>query len=367
MSIAMSEIPVNVPIDKRTIRNKLNVTRDRLADERTRKLLLENKNGEFDKELDSLNKISKDVSRAREGVLDAESLTILAEVNLDSAKQLNESKFFAVRDLADTLHARFVNADGSFDWVGLGRASGVFFKNVPRIEFMLGPITLRKNEKKKKRAKKKKTVEEHHEVTRPDETTTADEVAEKVTATRIDEVKRIFEAKLESLKTYKQERGTLPNNYESDSDDEDIKKMDLYHLLLNPESYSQTVENLFYYAFLVKNNFCGVKLGSDGLPKAALELGTLMERPETLATQADQGDESEERPRKRARTKRQKPKQFILSLDYDQWKKLKESYQLKEPVIPTRTVDEKKGPGQEGIASSKKRRSKSKGKGKKRS
>jgi Nse4 C-terminal len=40
----------------------------------------------------------------------------------------------------------------------------------------------------------------------------------------------------------------------------------LFHFTVNPKSFGQTVENLFYVSFLVKNGLVGIEFDSDGIP-----------------------------------------------------------------------------------------------------
>lgn len=43
-----------------------------------------------------------------------------------------------------------------------------------------------------------------------------------------------------------------------------------FEFIINPNSYGQTVENVFYTSFLIKDGFAGIRVQKDGL----VELGT---------------------------------------------------------------------------------------------
>jgi hypothetical protein len=90
----------------------------------------------------------------------------------------------------------------------------------------------------------------------------------------------------------------------------------LLKFALNPHSFGQTVENLFYISFLVKDGFIKVEVDEDsGFP-------TL--RPE----EPKSADE--------ARAAGDKKHQAIFSLDYRSWQIFRSTMRIKEPLIPHR-------------------------------
>ncbi|QDS75090.1 hypothetical protein FKW77_006987 [Venturia effusa] len=89
----------------------------------------------------------------------------------------------------------------------------------------------------------------------------------------------------------------------------------LLRFAVNPNSFSQTVENLFYISFVVKDGFFLVSKDEDGLPTIRPNVGN--------ASESD-------RPPGASRH------QAIFSIDYETWQKLILAYNITESMIPHR-------------------------------
>jgi hypothetical protein len=77
----------------------------------------------------------------------------------------------------------------------------------------------------------------------------------------------------------------------------DEKPNDFFHFIVNPQSFSQTVENLFHFSFLVKDGQASLKV-KDGVPIA---------EPEQPPKEEDYQKGTSER------------KQCIIKFDFDTW------------------------------------------------
>lgn len=44
--------------------------------------------------------------------------------------------------------------------------------------------------------------------------------------------------------------------------------MNFFNFLIDPQSFGQTVENVFHFAFLIKDGQAAVTIGEDGVPLA---------------------------------------------------------------------------------------------------
>ncbi|EGE81646.1 hypothetical protein RJZ56_004701 [Blastomyces dermatitidis] len=92
----------------------------------------------------------------------------------------------------------------------------------------------------------------------------------------------------------------------------------LFRFCINPKSFGQTVENLFYISFLVRDGSVGISLDSNRLP-------TLL--PSQPAAPSE------------AQAKKLKKHQTVFSLDFETWENLIEVFDIREPLIPHR-IDE---------------------------
>ncbi|KAF2648253.1 Nse4-domain-containing protein [Lophiostoma macrostomum CBS 122681] len=106
----------------------------------------------------------------------------------------------------------------------------------------------------------------------------------------------------------------------------------LFDFVVNPHSFGQTVENLFYVSFLIREGsvkvVTGEAAGDDGLPVLAPPVpAQAMSEKELQALD----DAKQARPQKH---------QAVFSLDWPTWKKLIKAFDIKEPLIPHRAVEE---------------------------
>ncbi|CAI6337272.1 unnamed protein product [Periconia digitata] len=93
----------------------------------------------------------------------------------------------------------------------------------------------------------------------------------------------------------------------------------LFDFAVNPKSFGQTVENLFYVSFLIREGNAKVVVDEDGLPLLA---------PEKARNINEQRQGNVEKH------------QAIFSIDYPTWKNLVKAYDITEPLIPHRQQEE---------------------------
>ncbi|GLI80752.1 hypothetical protein PoHVEF18_009109 [Penicillium ochrochloron] len=98
----------------------------------------------------------------------------------------------------------------------------------------------------------------------------------------------------------------------------------LFRFCIDPESFGQSVENLFYVSFLVRDGHAGVSMSDRGTP--------------TLYHAVPY-------PPHEAQAKRIQKHQAIFSLDFDTWRDIVEEFDIKECIIPHRE-EAQEGTGQ---------------------
>ncbi len=101
----------------------------------------------------------------------------------------------------------------------------------------------------------------------------------------------------------------------------------LFDYILNPRSFGQTVENLFYISFLIKEGSIGIDHDGNGLP-------LLM--PATARTLEEQ------------RQMGAKKHQAVMAIDYGMWQRLVEAYEVERPLIPHRAEESQAAVGSRG-------------------
>ncbi|KAL5119286.1 hypothetical protein ACEQ8H_002773 [Pleosporales sp. CAS-2024a] len=95
--------------------------------------------------------------------------------------------------------------------------------------------------------------------------------------------------------------------------------VDLLDFAINPHDFGQTVENLFYISFLIREGNAKIVKDEDGLP---------------LLMPAKAHDISE------TRESNIQKHQAVLSIDYTTWQMFIQAYDIKEPLIPHRENEE---------------------------
>ncbi|KAF8460324.1 Nse4 C-terminal-domain-containing protein [Kalaharituber pfeilii] len=104
-----------------------------------------------------------------------------------------------------------------------------------------------------------------------------------------------------------------------DSDAEDPQGVNYFRFVLNPKSYGQTIENIFYVSFLVRDGRAALWEGEDGMPMLGIS-----EQVEGI-----------EEARERGVVKRQ----VITALDVGAWRELCSVLGINEGVIPHRSEE----------------------------
>lgn len=235
------------------------------------------------------------------------------------------------------------------DWEYLGRHACIKHTLRPSVPgFILGPLSL---EKRAKRAVVRRAALKHKNMreTRP-EVLQADDIEkddEKMVTRLCGKITDIFMAYTETS------RDAIEEAYDEDlpllEQDKLLDKygisrgdggVSLFKFVINPKSFGQTVENMFYISFLIRDGELGITFDERGLPY----LGTFLIPCSKIAADrpAVKKDKNAIRGGDAARS------QAVLSLDMATWEDLIVAFDIKETIIPHRREDNHENAGQKG-------------------
>ena len=233
------------------------------------------------------------------------------------------------------------------DWDLLGRYACFPYNSRPPVPtFLLGPLSVEKKIRSHTQRRAKQPKDTNRE-SRPEALSRADlQQTEDNGLTAV--CKRVNAQLRAHMKTSKQlieKAGFTPQDVGTAKYNAMLRKcrlssnggVSLFEYVVNPHSFGQTVENLFYISFLIKEGAVGVQHDSDGLPTlskyprrhvqvflyrlADLEAHVVGTRASTLEQQRE------------ARTKRH---QAVFALDFATWEQLIEAFDIREPMIEHR-------------------------------
>ncbi|KAK3363488.1 Nse4 C-terminal-domain-containing protein [Lasiosphaeria hispida] len=226
------------------------------------------------------------------------------------------------------------------NWAHLGRFAIVPSVRRPALPgFLLGPLSLEKKARKVAKRSAPFKVSNLREI-RPQELNAGDlKKSDKNDLPAIckkihDRLKRAQE---EAQNVAEQEFTVLGDERTSDEEREIMDRhslretggIDLLRFVINPHSFGQTIENMFYVSFLIREGSVKLTFDDNGLP--ALE--PFQKEPRSKNAQSRHG------------TMRH---QAIMSIDMEIWQEVIKAFNIKEPMIPHRKEEEAGGPGARG-------------------
>ncbi|KAL9119216.1 MAG: hypothetical protein Q9187_004232 [Circinaria calcarea] len=92
-----------------------------------------------------------------------------------------------------------------------------------------------------------------------------------------------------------------------------------FHVVINPRSFGQTVENLFYVSFLIRDGYVGFGQDSRGLPTLHIR---------------------QPRDNNEIREKGVSKHQAVFHLDFPTWEDIVQAYEIDNCIIPHRQSDQ---------------------------
>ncbi|KAI9758756.1 MAG: hypothetical protein M4579_002859 [Chaenotheca gracillima] len=221
----------------------------------------------------------------------------------------------------------------ALNWAHLGRKACFPHNSRPAVpSFLLGPLSLQK------RVRAQNTTRRAHqrrinpaELVRPEELQAADIEKQEnsnltVLCTRIR--KALVEAQEDGQKELAAEATTMEERLGRDLEDAELQGLfdkhgiyddggvGFFRFVTHPRSFGQTVENLFYVSFLIRDGSVGIAEDQHGLPTLHPSA------PRTAAEIKEAGI-----------TKHQ----AVFSLDYKTWLDIIDAFGVKVPMIPDRS------------------------------
>ncbi|KAL8894238.1 MAG: hypothetical protein Q9192_004489 [Flavoplaca navasiana] len=215
-----------------------------------------------------------------------------------------------------------------FDWAWLGsRACFPYNLRPPMPSFLLGPLAVQKKIRKQTQRRERLQKRDPRDAVRPEEIKAKDlEQAENSNLSTL--CKNIH--KLLQDKTW-EGQSALNGVVEANGSDAEYTaeakrhglaengQMNFFPFVINPKSFGQTVENLFYVSFLIRDGDVEVGQSDDTLP-------TLIPR--------------ERKSRDEQQATGTQKHQAVFHLDYDTWEDLIDAFDIKDSIIPHRQSED---------------------------
>lgn len=179
------------------------------------------------------------------------------------------------------------DAGHRLDWEKIGRKALAKSRRVPTIDFMLGPLEV---EQKKRNVGKRAKLEKNKEDERKPQELREDDIirAENETTKNVIAIQTLLEGMGEAV--------------------------NLFRFVVNPHDFAQSVENIFYLSFLIRDGVCALEIQENGEPMIFI-----CEAP---------GDQDYQQGLRK--------QQMVMSFDMETWERAIEVFNIQEPIIPQR-------------------------------
>lgn len=259
--------------------------------------------------LEEANVLFDGVSRTREAALDAQFLVLASDLGKEKAKQLNSDMSFFNHTVFCDLLLMFVglnwveeeceelsNCDDSIAlsfWGTLHREAMAWMLQAKTFHFIFGSFKAECSRQKPRLEHHKRACKMEGNGDMPTKLKKLDVHANQETTEK--EVERI----LGLLQTYFQKYPDTPVSY--------------FEFVIDPNSFSRTVENIFYVSFIIRDGFARIRLDQDRLP--------ILEP--TNVNQVDEEGDSCSYGRK----------QGVIALSLQDWKNIVSTFEISEAMI----------------------------------
>ncbi|KAI8056378.1 Nse4 C-terminal-domain-containing protein [Thamnidium elegans] len=249
------------------------------------------------------NVLFKNVKNTQEAVLDSKFLVLASDLNSQKTQSIQIGDSVEVN--LDELVAKVITfssegpnhiADTCLDWELIGQKASTFGKRVHTMDFMLGPLSFQRKELKRTRTGK-------------------------LTKNKED---LVMPTKLKESDIKEQENETSNNVNTIYQILSQVGPVNYFKFVTNPESFSQTVENIFYVSFLARSGVVGISTET-GQPILDLRDAPNVTSIEDVVNK----------------------KQIIMGIDIKDWNDIVKTFKITKSYIPTRQFTDKVAGGTE--------------------
>ncbi|KAK6336246.1 nuclear protein [Orbilia brochopaga] len=253
--------------------------------------------------LEKTSELFNDVKQTSDAVVDARIQVDIGKLAAEKAKRVGNSATntgleideFIAKCIQFMSKSRPGDTSDGHDWAYLGsQVATPSLKRACPSDFMYGPMAIQKRQRLLK--ERKRVVRR-----RPEEFIRPIDLDEKQIAKNENSTTKNVLMVERALENYIRQTGEEHINY--------------FSFVINPHSYSQTIENMFYLAFLVRDCRVGLFEDDDGLLWLALAESP---SPEEAAAQGCVR------------------KQIVMPMEKYIWRELIDAFQIKDTVIPMR-------------------------------
>ncbi|KAJ2411834.1 hypothetical protein H4218_002403 [Coemansia sp. IMI 209128] len=251
-------------------------------------------------DLERANLLFNSVDRTVEGILDSRFLILSADIGAQRAHQLRiDSAAFDALEYIEKVRLNLYAASGDNqqmppgstpNWAAMGSIAARFSRRAPRFSCIYGPLMTEPKERRRVKTAAK----------RDNAALAASRQEAQIETMGESDVKR---QENQTTKLVKTVHKILTQ----------VGPVNLLQLVINPASFSQSVENIFYVSFLIR----------DGKAFIDDQSG----QPMIEACEPPQQDDYQSGLTK---------KQLIFSLDQSTWQQIIEVFAIEESIIPTR-------------------------------
>jgi hypothetical protein len=265
------------------------------------------------------NKLWNQVRYTREAVLDSENVELIAATAARQAESLVQvPRYDAVR-LAQAIVKKGsvkVGSNTQFGWKNFGFNVGICFNALPsHVNFLYGPLDAEykvKERKKVERKQKQAEPEGEEEEQQPEDVDqTQKKESDENALSAVEQHMKVIaktlkkRAKEEDAKAGEMEDeyvAKISENIDGDGDEKEriirkkvkayrneAQKVNAVQNLFNPQSFTQTVENVFHFSFLIKENKASIEVrDAETAEEFGVEPGPVI-RPLHFNPDAEQG------------------------------------------------------------------------------